>query len=276
MCATRPELQRKVRSAVLQYAFFRWESAVVLAGTIVLTALFPRPFPEWPVWGWPLLGSLGLLALVSASMTSASVGAREFLKLFNREFDSIRIQDSALRQEVEAALEYQRQIETQACSQRSGVLRDWLEHVAGWLYDWVRGIYELALKLDSHRQGELLAPEQQAVPQRVEELAARRRLERDPVIRRELDAALEVKGRQWQALHELDARMEQAKLDLEKSVAALTTTHSQIQLIDAADVGSSQSDRLEADIREQVGRLEGLLSSIYKIIEIMSVGDSSI
>jgi hypothetical protein len=276
MYATRSELQRKARSAVRQYAFFRWESAVVLAGTIMLTVLFPEPFPEWPVWGWPLLGLLSLLALIFASMTNASVAAREFLKLFHQEFDSIRIRDGALRQEVEAALEYQQQIETQAGSQRSGALRDWLEQVAGWFYDWICGIYELALKLDSHRQGGLLAPEQQAVPQRVEELAARRRLERDPVIRRELDAALETKGEQWQALHELDARIEQAKLDWEKSVAALATIYGQVQLLDAADVGSSRADRLEADIREQIDRLEDLLSSIHRIIEIMSVGDSSI
>ena len=123
MYATRSELQKKARSAVRQYAFFRWESAVVLAGTIVLTALFPQPFSGWPVWGWPLLGLLGLLALVSASMTNASVDAREFLKLFHQEFDSIRIRDGALRQEVEAALECQRQIETQARGQRSGALR---------------------------------------------------------------------------------------------------------------------------------------------------------
>jgi hypothetical protein len=249
---------------------------VVLAGTIVLTALFPHPFPRWPTWGWPLMGLLGLLALVSASLSNASVGTREFLSIFHQEFDSIRIQDGALRQEIDAALEYQRQIETRVYSQRSGALRDWLERIAGWFYDWVRGIYELALKLDSHRQGRLLTAEQQAVPQRVEELAIRRRLERDPVIRRELDAALEVKGRQWQALQELDTRMEQAELDLGESVAALATAHGRVELIDAADVESSRSDRLEADIREQVDRLEDLLSSIHKTVEVMSVGDSSI
>jgi hypothetical protein len=249
---------------------------VVLAGTIVLTALFPRPFPRWPVWGWPLMGLLGLLALVFASMANASVGAREFLSLFHQEFDSAGIQDGALRQEVDAALEYQRQIETRVYDQRSGALRDWLERIASWFYDWVRGVYELALKLDSHRQGRLLTAEQQAVPQRVEELAVRRRLERDPVIRRELDTALEVKGRQWQALQELDTRMEQAELDLRESVAALATVYGQVQLIDAADVESSRSDRLEADVREQVDRLEDLLSSIHRTVEVMSVGDSSI
>jgi hypothetical protein len=209
-------------------------------------------------------------------MTNASVGAGEFLSLFHQEFDSIKIQDGTLRQEVEAALEYQRQIETRVYGQRSGALRDWLELIAGWFYDWIRGVYELALKLDSHPQGRLLTTEQQAVPQRVEELAVRRRLERDPVIRRELDAALEVKGAQWQALAELDTRMERARLDLSESVAALAQAHSQVQLIDAADVKSSRSDRLEADIREQADRLEDLLKSIYRTIEVMSVGDSSI
>jgi hypothetical protein len=275
MSTTRSELQRQARSAVVQNAFFRWESAVVLAGTIVLTALFSHPFPGWPVWGWPLLGLLGLVALVFASMTSVDARAREFLRLLRQEFDPIRIRDGALRQEVEAAVEYQQHVETRTSEERSGVLRDWLVHIAERFYHWIGSIYELALKLDAYQQDELLAGEQKAVDQRVEELAARRRLERDPVIRRELDAALEVKGRQWQGLRDLDTHMEQAKLGLGQSVAALATVHSQVQLIGTADVESSRSDRLEADIGEQVDRLESLISRTTEILDMASGGDSS-
>jgi len=273
MSTTRSELQKKAQSAILQYAFFRWESALVLAGTILLTALWPRPFPGCPVWGWPLLGLLGLAALVYSSLTDAETNARLLLELFQQQFDVRKIQDQALRQEVETALEYQRRIEAQARSQRPGALRDRLENTANQLIDWISNIYKLALRLDAYRRDELLAGERETVPQEIEELAVRRRLERDPNVQRELQELLESKGQQWQTLRTLDARMKQAELQLEQSMTALATVHSQVQLIDARDVDSDRSDRLGVDIREQIDRLNDLISSINEISAAMSGGD---
>ncbi|HUX76584.1 MAG TPA: hypothetical protein VMY40_08105 [Anaerolineae bacterium] len=270
MATTRSKLRKKVQSAILQYAFFRWESAVVLAGTILLTTLLPRPFAWWPVWGWPLLGLLGLAGVVYSSLTDAQTNARVLQELLQQQFDPRKVNDESLRREVETALEYQRRIEAQARSQRPGALRDRLEHTAGQLSDWIGNIHRLALKLDGYRRDELLAQERETVPQEIEELAARRRLESDPTVQRELNAVLESKGEQWQALRALDARMKQAELQLEQSMAALATVHSQVQLIDARDVASGRSDRLEADIREQIERLNDLIVSIDEISDQMS------
>jgi len=247
----------------------RWESAVVLAGTILLTAFLPRPFPWWPVWGWPLLGLVGLAILIYTSLTDAEANAKVLLGLFREQFAPRKIKDPALRQDVETALEYQRRIEAQARGQRSGALRDRLEDTANQLSNWISNIYKLASRLDGYRQDELLARERETVPREVEKLAARRKVESDPTIQRELDEVLESKGRQWQTLRALDTRMQQAALQLEQSMAALATVHSQVQLIDARDVDSGRSDRLEADIREQVDRLNDLIGSINEISEEM-------
>jgi len=276
MPTARSELRKKAQSAILQHAFFRWESAVVLAGTLLLAVLLPWPFPWWPVWGWPLLGLLGLIILVYTSLTDAETNARVVSELFQQQFDARKIKDGALRQEVETALEYQRRIETQAHSQRPGVLRDRMEDTADQLSDWISNIYELALKLDAYRRDELLAHERETVPQEIEELTARRRLTSNPATQRGLDQVLESKGQQWQTLRALDARMEQAELQLEQSMTALATVHSQVQLIDARDVDGGRSERLEADIREQVERLNDLISSINEISGQMSGGTSDI
>ena len=87
MPTARSELRKKAQSAILQHAFFRWESAVVLAGTLLLAVLLPRPFPWWPVWGWPLLGLLGLTILVYTSLTDAETNARVVSELFQPAFD---------------------------------------------------------------------------------------------------------------------------------------------------------------------------------------------
>jgi biopolymer transport protein ExbB/TolQ len=273
MPGTRSELRRKAQSAILQYAFFRWESAVVLAGMVLLTVLLPHPFPWWPMWGWSLLGLLGLAILVYSSLTDVETNARVVSELFQQQFDPRKVRDEALRREVETALEYQRRIEAQARRQRPGVLRDRLEDTADQLSDWIGNIHRLALKLDTYRWDELLAQERKAVPQEIERLAGRRRLEGDPAVQRELDAVLESKRRQWQTLRALDARMRQAELQLEQSMTALATVHSQVQLIDARDVDSGRSDRLQADIREQIEQLDDLIASINEISEQVSEGD---
>jgi len=267
MSTIRSELQKKAQSAILQYAFFRWESAVVLAGTILLTALFPHPFSWWPVWGWPLLGLLGLAAIVYSSLTDAGTNARILQELFQEQFDPRRIRDQGLREDVETALEYQRHIEAQVRGQRTGVLRDRLEDTANQLSNWIGNIYRLALRLDAYREDTLLARDRMNVPDEIEALAARRRRESDPAVQQELDEVLESKGKQWQTLRALDARMKQAELQLEQSLTALATVYSQVQLVDAQDVDSSRSERLQADIQEQVSRLNDLVSSISEVYD---------
>lgn len=267
MSTIRSELEKKAQSAILQYAFFRWESAVILAGTILLTALFPHPFSWWPVWGWPLLGLLGLAAIVHSSLTDSEINARILQELFQEQFDPRQIRDQDLRADVETALEYQRHIEALVRGQRSGVLRDRLKDTANQLSNWAGNIYRLALRLDTYRGDALLARDQEKVPQEIEALAARRRQESDPAIQQELDEVLESKGKQWQTLRDLDARMKQAELQLEQSLTALATVYGQVQLIDAQDVDSSRSERLQADIQEQVSRLDDLVSSINEVYD---------
>ncbi len=267
MATTRSELQKEAQSAILQYAFFRWESAVVLAGTIVLTLLLPRPFPWWPVWGWPLLGVLGVAGIFISSLTDAEANAEVLLALFQQQFDPYEIEDQALRQEVESALTYQRRIETLIREQRPGVLQDRLEDTANQLSDWIANIHRLASKLDAYRRDELLAHERETVPREIEELSARRKREHDAEVREDLNRVLESKGKQWQTLRALDRRMKQAELRLEQSTTALSTVYSQVQLVSARDVGSGRSERLEADIREEIDQLNDLISSINEISE---------
>jgi len=270
MPTIRSELQKKAQSVILQHAFFRWESAVVLAGTILLTALvvlLPQFFPAWMVWVWPPLGLLGLAAIVYSSLTDAETNARALQELFQEQFNPGQIKDRALREDVETALEYQRQIEAHVRGQRTGVLRDRLEDTAGQLSDWIGNIYRLARRLDTYRGDALLTKERRRVPQEIEALAARRKLESDPTVQRELDEVLESKDKQWQTLRALGARMKQAELQLEQSLTALATVYSQVQLIDAQDLESSRSDRLRADIQEQVNRLNDLVSSINEVYD---------
>lgn len=265
MTTVRSELQKQAFSATIQYALFRWESAVVIALTIVLSVVFRRPFPWWPPFGWLLIGLIGLGAIVYSSLTDAETNARVLLKLFQEQFDPREINDKELRQSIENALEYQRRIEVLIRRQSPGVMRDRLEDTANQISQWVANIYQLALRLDAYRADDLLARERQALPKEIEQLTSQRRLESNADVQAQLDSVLEGKAKHWQTLRALDARMKQASLQMEQSLTALATIYSQVQLVDAQSVASGRAERLQADIQEQVARLNDLVNSINEV-----------
>ncbi|MEX1018588.1 MAG: hypothetical protein WDZ49_02960 [Litorilinea sp.] len=272
MTTIRTELQKQAQSVLLQYAIFRWESALILAITLVLTFLLPRPFVWWPRFGWPLLGLIGLAALVFSSLTDAQANARILHQLFQEQFDPRRIRDAELRNKMEAALEYETRIEMLVPQRDDGVIRDRIEDAASQITDWLSNIYQLALRLDAHRSDDLLAREREAVPKEVDRLMAQRRVEGNATVQAQLDSVLESKRKHWQSLRELDARMKQAALQLDQSLTALGTIYSQIQLIDAQSIGSGRAERLQSDIREQVNRLNDLVKSINDVYNFNTKG----
>ncbi len=272
MATIRTELQQKAQSVILQYAVFRWESAMVLAVTIILTFLLRKPFPWWPIFGWPLLGLLGLAAIVYSSLVDAETNARVLLNQFQEQFSPGALQDKNLRQQVQNGLEYQRRIEMQVRKQRPGLIRDKLEQTANQLTDWLSNVYQLAVRLDAYRADDLLARERQAVPKEIEQLNAQLRLESNPAVKQQLQETIASKGKHWQALRELDARMQQAALQMDQSLTALATIYSQVQLVDAQGIESGRAERLQADIREQVDRLNDLVSSINEVYDYNTKG----
>ena len=265
MTTLRSELQQKAQSTILQYAIFRWESAMVLAMTLILFFLLPRPFVWWPRFGWPLLGLVGLGLIVYTSLTDAETNARVILSLFQEQFDPRVIRDKNLRQSFENALEYQRRIETQVRKLKPGIMRDRIDDTANQITNWVSNIYQLAQRIDTYRGDTLLARERELLPRELENLLAQRKLEGSPTVQKQLDDVIKGKGDHWQTLRNLDDRMKQASLQMEQSLTALATIYGQVQLVDAESIGSGQAERLQSDIQEQVSRMNDLLASINEV-----------
>jgi hypothetical protein len=276
MSTIRSDLQQKAQGSVVQYAIFRWESALVLAVALVLFfSPLRRPFFWWPPYGWIILGVVAFGVIVYSSISDADGNATILLRLYQEQFNPREIKDKELRSDVESALEYQRRIEVQIREQRAGMIRDRLEETANQITDWVANIYRLALRVDRYRQDDLLTRERELVPREIQQLDAQRKLESNPETQAQLDQVLASKRKQWRSLNNLDARMTQAALQLEQSLTALATIYSQIQLIDAQDVSSGRAERLQADISDQVAQLNDLVSSINEVYDYGSKGMGS-
>ena len=272
MSSIRSELQEQAQNAILQYAIFRWESAVVVAGTILLMAFLPHPFSWWSVWGWLLMGALGLAAIIYTSVTDVATNGRMLQELYQERFNPRRIRDKNLRADVETALEYQRRIEEQVQQRASDVLRVRLEDTANRLSEWIANIYQLALQLDAYRQDTLLAREWQTVPQEVQEWTTRRAQEQDSSVQQEFDEVLASKKKQLELLQQLRRRMKRAELQMEQSLTALATVYNQLHLIDVQELDSGRSQRLQEGIQEQVERLNDLISSISEVYDYHTAG----
>jgi hypothetical protein len=272
MTTIRSEIQQKAQGTLLQYAVFRVESALIIAVTLVLTFVYPRPFVWWPRYGWLLMGVVALGVIVYSSLTDAEANAQILLSIFQEQFNPKSITDKGLREKVEQALEYQRRIESQIRQQDSGLIRDRLNDTAGQITAWLSSIYEIARRLDTYQRDDLIDRERSTLPKEIDQLLAQRRNENNPKVQEQLDNVVAGKRNHWQSIRDLDARMKEAALQLDQSVTALATIYSQVQLIDAQSIGSGRAERLQADIREQVSRLNDLVSSINDVYSLNTKG----
>jgi hypothetical protein len=266
--SVRTHIERQARRAIIENALFRPESALVIAGTILLTFFLPHPFAFWPVWGWLALGLVAEVFIVVSSLTDAATNERVISELFRQQFNPRVIRNKGVRQKVEQALEYQRRIETSVQSVRQGPLRTHMQETARGIGDWVATIFRLAQRLDAYLTDDVIRHDMASVKPDIENLTARLRVEDDDAVRRQLEATIASKRAHLASLENLDNTMQRADYLLEQSLSALGTVYSQLQLIGAKDVDSPQAQQLRLDIAEQVNRLQDIVHAMDEVYSI--------
>lgn len=261
----RSHLEQAAQKAVIQNAFFRWESALMVSATILLSVFFRQPFPAWPWWGWPLLGLLGEVAIVVSSLTDKGEQQRVIESMFRAEYNTSGIRDRDLRAKLAEAEQYHQRIQEVVLQQRDGILRDRLTDTTTQVYDWLAGMVRLARRIDAYRSDDIIKRERDAAPKEIKDLTTRLNVEADPRVRDQMATTLASKQQFAQNLQELAARMERADLQLDHSLAALGTVYSQMLLVGSSDVDSNRAERLREDIRGEVSALQDLVVSLNEV-----------
>jgi hypothetical protein len=261
----RTRIEQQAKRALLTNAIFRWESAAVIGGTVLVSIFFNQWLPGWPVWAWPLVGLVAEAAVIISSLTDKSEMQKVMETLFREKYTTAGIRDRELRAKLDEAEEYRRRIQEVVTQQKSGIIRDRLVDTTNQVYDWIANMVALARRIDSYRSDQIIRRDQTNVPKEISGLEKRMAVERDPQVRAQMATTLESKRQFASNLDELDGRMERADLQLDHSLAALGTVYSQLLLVGSKDVDSDRADRLRDDIRGEVLALQDLVESLNEV-----------
>ncbi len=259
---SREALEKRVQKAILQESFLRWESAVVIAITLLLAVFGPtlNSLDFIPVWAW-LLGGLGAEGmLVYSSLTDPEFGRKVVASLLQHEFKPESLRDKNLQIQINRALDYRSRINQAIRSQDDSMLRDELSQAAGQIDEWLENIYDLARRIDRYQKDrELLKRDYDRAKKRSAELANDLKRESDTAVKAQIQDTLNGIQQQLTTLETLENTIQRADLQLENTLTHLGTIYSQTMLVDAKDIDSGRARRLRQEIVEEVTELNDVL-----------------
>jgi hypothetical protein len=261
-------LEKRAQKAMLQHAFFRWESAVVIAITLLLAVFGPQldAVSFLPAWGWLLGGLIAEALLVYSSYTDVETGRKVVAEMLRDEFEPERLTDKKLQTQVEQALDYRGRITAAIRERQDSVLKDSLTDTAGDIDEWLVSIYTLARRLDRYRQEKaVLVRDKNRAAERIRQLEARSDVETDAEVKKQIAVTSESMRRQIETIEALEKTMDRANLQLENTLSALGTIYSQTMLAGAKDIDSGRAKRLSQDIQEEVQQLDNILVAMDEV-----------
>jgi len=263
---TRESLEKRAQKAMIQHAFFRWESAVVIALTLLLTVFGSNLAEFVPNWVWLLSGIIAEAALVYSSYTDPETGRKVVAEMLRSEFRPERLKDETLQQKMEEAFDYRSRIAATVKDRRDSVLKDNLEETARQIDDWLENIYDLALRLDRYRsEKDILLRDKHRAQASIRELEQRLEGDVDPAVQKQIEETINVKKRQLKTIESYDKTMERAQLQLDTTLSSLGTIYSQTMLVGAKDIDSGRAKRLRQDISEEVQELDHILLAMDEV-----------
>jgi hypothetical protein len=262
----RETLEKRAQKAMLQHAFFRWESAVVIALTLLLTVFGSNLAGFVPNWAWFLGGVLAEAALVYSSFTDPETGRRVVAEMLAEEFQPELLHDQELQQKMEEAFDYRGRIAAAINERRESVLKDNLTETARQIDEWLESIYDLARRIDRYRsEKNILLRDRSRATASIKQLGERLNTETDPTVRKQIEDSIKVKQRQIDTIASYDKTMERAQLQLDTTLSSLGTIYSQTMLVGAKDIDSGRAKRLRQDISEEVQELDHILLAMDEV-----------
>jgi len=265
-------LERRARRAIFWHALLRWESATVIALTLVVSAFLALltlasqgSFPAFWTFIALAVGLITEAIILVSSITDEAEHARVVAALLRDQYQPKHLRSRKLRAQLNKALEYQGLIVGTVQHTREGVLRDRLTRATEPVDDWIEAIYRLATRLDAYEQNSVIKRDLRSVPLAIEDFKQRLAQEDDTSVQATLRNTIADKERQWEHLSALQNTLERAEYQLESTMAALGTVYAQLQAIDLRGAEKGRAERLRQEIDEQVTQLEDLSQAMDEV-----------
>ena len=263
-------LEQRARRAIIWHALLRWESAVVIALSLVISTFLGLlalvgVFPLW--WAFLAL-AIGLLTeaiVFASSVTDEEENARVVAALLRDQYKPKNLRSRKLKVQLNKALEYEGLIVSTIQRTRAGVLHDRLARAIEPVDNWIQAIYRLATRLDVYEQNRVIKRDLRSVPLAIENFRQRLAAENDPAVQETLRKTISDKERQWEHLKSLQNTMEKAEYQMESTLASLGTVYAQVQAIDLRGAEKGRAERLREEIDEQVAQLEDLSEAMDEV-----------
>ena len=257
MSQARRELEKRARNAILQEAFFRFESAINFGVMLILATVFSS---FW--WLFLLLGILIEGFIGFRTLRNPEINAQAVAHIFAKKFQPGKLNSRELRAKIAKAMEYLQQIETAIMETRSGPMRDRMKHTTEGMVDWVEGVYRLAARLDVYQNDTLIKQDLKAVPAAIRELR-KRLIETDHIsVKEQIQKTIRDREDQFASLKDLEETMENADLLLERNLSDMGRIYSQILLMSSLKETSGKGEALQTEISEHVNQLDDLVQAM--------------
>lgn len=266
---TKESLEKRAKKAIIKEAFFRPESAMVIALTFILTALSALDisvFGAVPAPLWLLVGAVIDTIIVYSSMTDSQFGQDVVARLLQSDYEPERLHDKRLQQQINEALDYRSRIEKSIREGGDSALMLEFREAADQIDEWLAHMYELAQHVDRYQQErDILERDRKRAETRLKQLQREYKTSENQAVKKQVQLTTESIERQLATLKNLDDTIHRARLQLENSLVHLGTIYSQTMLVDAKDIDKSRARRLRHEIAEEVTEIGDLLSAMDEV-----------
>jgi hypothetical protein len=268
-----------IRQELLSKALFKPLNATFIGGAIVSSGFLALVMPLLIASLTPIF--LGLAALIPvggllaeafylySAITDEEAHAEAVAKMLRPEvsFDPKTIKNSELRGKVDQALEYWSLIDDSIESAPPGPMRERLETTTREVTHWLQAVFNLAARVDEFYDNKVIKRDLKTVPRLLKDYERKLAEEDSPEVRRQLEKTIEDGERQLRILQSLENSIEKASYQLDSTISSLGTIYSQLLLVSSKDEEGSKVHRLQAEVSEQVHRLEDLTEAMDEVYQ---------
>jgi hypothetical protein len=268
--SVRENIEKQARRAMLRNALLNWRVLLPLAAGPLLaiadTLLNLTPATDF-AWLWAIGGiSLAVIAFV-ISLRDPGRGADAVADMLREEFRPEALKSRDLQAKLNEALDYYRKM-MRLIEERSAssMLTDELVNIADQMDEWIREIYDIAIRIDnSPNEARQRAQNITRTKTQLRTMELKFAQEEDPDVRAEMQRNLDSLRYKLQTLENIAETNTRALLILDNQLTNMSTIYLQATLMGAKEIDNSRAQRLREEIAQEVQSLDDILVTMDEI-----------